>query len=261
MYIEYWKLERKPFENTPNPDFFYPALEHSEALNRIEYVVNENKGAALLTGDYGCGKTMLIRKIAASLPEEQFELAYLDNPRWSPEELLQEILFQLGEEDIPEKTLELGRKIGDTLFKNTENGKETLVIIDEAQQIQSEKVFEELRLLLNYQLNDRFMLTLIMSGQPELRERVMAIPQLEQRMFIKYHLHNFDYDNTRDYINHRLRVASAKRPIYTDDAIEAIYRHTFGTPRRINNICDLSLLVGFQKKMEMIDSNFIKSLI
>jgi general secretion pathway protein A len=181
----------------------------------------------------------------------------------TPEELLQEILFQLGavETDIPKTTLELGRRIGELLFKNTENRKDTLVVIDEAQLIQSELVFEELRLLLNFQLNDRFMVTLLMLGQPELRERIMAIPQLEQRFYIKYHLHTFDFDNTRSYIFHRLKVAGVSNPIFTEDAIDIIYRHSFGTPRRINNICDISLLEGSKKKLERIDSDLIRTVV
>lgn len=261
MYSDYWKFARKPFENTPDPDFFFPAPEHSEALDRLEYVVHENKGAALLTGDYGCGKTMLVRKLAFTIAEEHYEVAYLNNPRWSPVELLQDILFQLGEEDIPTSTLELGRKLNDVFYQNIENGKDTLIIIDEAQLIQSEEVLEELRLLLNFQLNDRFLVTLLMCGQPELRERVNAIPQLEQRMYVKYHLHSFDLELSKSYIMHRLTTAGVKGDIFTPDAIEAVYRHSFGTPRRINNICDLCLLVGFQKKAEKIDANFVESLI
>lgn len=260
MYSDYWKLQRKPFENTPDPDFFFAAPEHSEALERLQYVVLENKGAALLTGDYGCGKTMLVRKLAFSIPEDRFEIAYLNHPRWSPTELLQDILFQLGEESIPKAAIELGRKLNDTLFKSLEAGKDTLIIIDEAQLIQSEDVLEEMRLLLNYQLNDRFLVTLLICGQPELRERVNAIPQLEQRMFVKYHLHTFDLEMSKAYILHRLRVAGALEPIFLDSAFSAIYRHSFGTPRRINNICDLCLLVGYQKRLKEIDSDFIDSI-
>ena len=260
MYADYWKLERKPFENTPDPDFYYPAPEHTEALQRLEYVVMENKGAALLTGDYGCGKTMLVRKLAFSIPEDTFEIAYLNNPRLNPRELLQDILFQLGEEKIPDTTMELSRRINDVLFLNLEKGKDTLIIIDEAQLIQTEEVLEELRLLLNFQLNDRFLVTLLLCGQPELRERVNALPQLEQRLFFKYHLHTFDVELSEAYINHRLSVAGSQNSIFTKDAVEAIYRHSFGTPRRINNICDLCLLVGYQRKAEIIDGNFVESL-
>ncbi len=260
MYLEYWKLNKKPFENTPDPEFFYPSDEHEEALARMHYVVTENKGAALLTGDYGCGKTLLLRKIVESLPIDRFEIAYLNNPRWNPEELLQDILFQLGEESVPSEALGLGRRIGELLFRNTQNGKDTLLIIDEAQLIRSELVFEELRLLLNFQLNDKFMISMLMSGQPELRERVMAIPQLEQRMFVKYHLHTFDLDSTSAYIKHRLKVAESGNQIFTDDAIDVVFRHSFGTPRRINNICDLALLAGYQRGIDSINGEFIKSL-
>ena len=260
MYSDYWKLERKPFENTPDPDFYFPAPEHTEALERLEYVVMENKGAALLTGDYGCGKTMLVRKLAFSIPEDSFEVAYINNPRLNPSELLQDILFQLGEDEIPDTTMELSRRISDLLFINLEKGKDTLIIIDEAQLIQSEDVMEELRLLLNFQLNDRFLVTLLMCGQPELRERVNAMPQLEQRMFFKYHLHTFDVELTESYINHRLAVAGSGNSIFTHDAVEAVYRHSFGTPRRINNICDLCLLVGYQRRAESIDGKFVESL-
>ncbi len=262
MYIDYWKFNKKPFENTPDPEFFFPAPEHNEALQRLEYVVNENKGAALLTGDYGCGKTMLLRKLAFSVIERNFEIAYLNNPRWSPTELLQDILFQLGEDDVPDDSINLGRKLNEVLFRNIEDGKDTLVIIDEAQLISSNEVLEELRLLLNFQLNDRFLVTLLMCGQPELRERVNAIPQLEQRMYVKYHLHSFDAELTKSYIRHRMRVAGrTEKGIFTDDALETIYRHSFGTPRRINNLCDLCLLVGYQKKVEVINAEFVESLI
>jgi len=167
----------------------------------------------------------------------------------------------LGDDSIPTGTMDLGRKIGDIIFRNVEDGKDTLLIIDEAQLIRSEMVFEELRLLLNYQLNDRFMISMLMSGQPELRERVMAMPQMEQRMFVKYHLHTFDLNTTRAYIHHRLKVAGSEREIFRNSAIEAIFHHSYGTPRRINNICDLALFIGYQKEVEAIDGDFIKSII
>lgn len=261
MYRSYWQLQRKPFENTPDPEFFFPSHEHEEALERLQYVVNANKGAALLTGDYGTGKTTIIRKVAYDAQANNISIAFLNNPRWAPEELLQEVLYQLGEPDIPTSSLELGRKIGDVLYDNMVEGRSTLILIDEAQIIKSDNVFEELRLLLNYQMNDSFMVTLILSGQPELRERILAIPQFEQRMFIKYHFHMLDLDNTIAYIKHRLKIAGTEREIFSKDAVELIYQYSFGTPRRINNICDLALLTGFKKKTPIIDSNIIRSIV
>lgn len=260
MYLDFWKLGRKPFENTPDPDFFFPSQEHDEALHRLQYVVEENKGAALLTGDYGTGKTTIVRKIASETMNSGYSLAYLNNPRWSPEELLQDILYQLDEEDIPASSMELGRRIGDVLYENTASDRSTLVIIDEAQLISSDKVFEELRLLLNFQLNDRFMVTLLLVGQPELREKIMAMPQLEQRMFIKYHLHTFDLENTQSYINHRLKIAGNRKELFTEEAVQEIYSYSFGVPRRINNICDLALMTGAERNEKKIDDKLVKSL-
>jgi len=260
LYLDFWKLGRKPFENTPDPDFFFPSQEHDEALHRLQYVVEENKGAALLTGDYGTGKTTIVRKIASETMNSGYSLAYLNNPRWSPEELLQDILYQLDEEDIPASSMELGRRIGDVLYENTASDRSTLVIIDEAQLISSDKVFEELRLLLNFQLNDRFMVTLLLVGQPELREKIMAMPQLEQRMFIKYHLHTFDLENTQSYINHRLKIAGNRKELFTEEAVQEIYSYSFGVPRRINNICDLALMTGAERNEKKIDDKLVKSL-
>lgn len=260
MYLDFWQLGKKPFENTPDPEFFFPSKEHDEALHRLQYVVEGNKGAALLTGDYGTGKTTIIRKIASETIDSGVALAYLNNPRWSPDELLQDILYQLDEEDIPSNSMELGRRIGDVLYENTANDRSTLVIIDEAQLISSDMVFEELRLLLNFQLNDKFMVTLLLVGQPELREKVLAIPQLEQRMFIKYHLHTFDLENTQKYIHHRLKLAGTKKELFTEDAVQEIYSYSFGVPRRINNICDLSLMTGAEKNVKKIDDKLVKSL-
>ena len=259
MYTEYWGLVRKPFENAPDPDFFYQSPEHEEAYIRMLYALKENKGAALLTGEYGSGKTLLIRVLVQELEEEKNEIAFLDNPRWTPAELYQDILYQLGEDVPDESHAGLMRTLGEVFYRNFSKEKNTLIIIDEAQLIRDEAIFEELRLLLNFQLNDRFLLTLFLVGQPELRERVMAIPQLEQRLSIKFHLHTLDRENTHNYIAHRLRVAGREENMFTEEAMDFIYHSSHGTPRRINNICDMCLLVGFGRRANEIDLDIAKS--
>jgi len=254
-------LIRKPFENAPDPAFFYPSPEHEEAYIRMLYALTENKGAALLTGEYGSGKTLLIRVLVQELEEEKNEIAFLSNPRWTPEELYKDILYQLGEEVPDESHSGLMRTLGEVFYRNFMEGKNTLIITDEAQLIRDDSIFEELRLLLNFQLNDRFLLTLFLVGQPELRERVMAIPQLEQRLSIKFHLHTLDRESTYDYISHRLRVAGRAENMFTEEAMDFIYRSSLGTPRRINNICDMCLLVGFGRGADEIDSGIVRSVI
>jgi general secretion pathway protein A len=261
MYTEYWQLTKKPFENAPDPEFFYPSPEHEEAYIRMLYALKENKGAALLTGEYGSGKTLLVRVLVNELEEEKNEIVFLNNPRWAPAELYSDILYQL-EEDVSDKSQSgLIRALGEIFYRNFTEGKNTLIVIDEAQLIRDESVFEELRLLLNFQLNDRFLLTLFLVGQPELRERVMEIPQLEQRLSIKFHLHNMDPESSFDYISHRLRVAGREKNMFTREAMDFIHRSSHGTPRRINNICDMCLLTGFGKKLDEIDLDIAKSVI
>jgi len=261
MYTEHWKLTAKPFENSPDPRFLYHSAEHDEALMRLLYAIQSSKGSALLTGEYGCGKTLLMHTIVSELSSGQFNIAYLTNPRWSANELVQEILYQLEITSDGTSRIEMLHALNDFLFDNIRNGKHTIIIVDEAQIIGDYETFEELRLLLNFQLNNRFLLTLFLVGQPELNDMVKKIPQLNQRIAIRYHLKRFSYEDTKAYIQHRLNIAGRKNPIYTEAAFKELYNYSQGTPRTINNICDLSLVIGFGKHLEQIDADIIIEII
>ncbi len=257
MYTEYWKLTVKPFENSPDPRFLYHSPQHDEALMRLLYAIQSSKGAALLTGEYGCGKTLLMHTIVNELSSGQFNIAYLTNPRWSANELVQEILYQL--EITPEGTsrIEMLHSMNDFLFDNVRNGKHTIIIVDEAQIISDYETLEELRLLLNFELNDHPLLTLFLVGQPELKNNIRKIPQFDQRISVRYHLKQLSYEETIMYIQCRLQVAGRTDSIFTEGAYKEIFNHTQGTPRTINNICDLSLVIGFGRHLEQIDSDTI----
>ncbi len=261
MYQEYWELEKKPFENSPDPEFLYHSSEHDEALMRLLYAIQGLKGAALLTGEYGCGKTLLMHTLVKELSTDQFNIAFLTNPRWKADELVQEILYQL-ELDTESKTrVDMLHILNDFLFASVRNNKHTLIIVDEAQVINDIETYEELRLLLNFQLNDRFLLTLFLVGQPELRDTIKKIPQLNQRISIRYHLKRFDYKETVQYINYRLNVAGREEPLFTAEALKKIYDYSKGTPRTINNICDLSLVIGYGQHVSEIDGDLIQGII
>ncbi|HUP00081.1 MAG TPA: AAA family ATPase [Gemmatimonadota bacterium] len=257
MYTEYWQLERKPFENTPDPEFFYPSAEHEEALDRFLYLMEGRMGAGMLTGEYGSGKTTMVRVLRERLDLDQYRMAYLDYPRFSSNGFLEEILYQLGE-DPEGDNLDCRHRLGDIFYETSEAGGHTLVIVDEAQVIPDESALEELRLLLNFQLEDASLVTLLLVGQPEFRERVRKSPQLDQRITVRYHLHNFDLDGTRAYIKHRLERAGAKNSLFTDAAVETIYRNTLGTPRRINNVCDLCLFTGARQGVKQIGDEIVR---
>ncbi len=259
MYEIYWKLKQKPFENTPDPHFLYYSQKHEEALSRMLYVIRERKGAALLTGDYGSGKTLLSRVLLEELSSDQYQSALIFNPRLPSLELIKEIVYQLGRDvsSLVNKT-DLLHSLNEILYENTNDNKNTVVVVDEAQAIGEEDSFEELRLLLNFQLNDNFLLTLILIGQPELKEKIANLPQLRQRFAIRYHLKALTETETKEYINHRLEVAGTKQQIFSEDAYDEIYYFSTGIPRRINNICDMALLVGCGEKADKIDKKIIR---
>lgn len=258
MYTEYWGLKEKPFENTPDPRFFYPSSQHEEGLSRLLYVVQEKKGAGILTGIFGCGKTLLARALIQQLHKNIYQIAYIDNPYLKAVELLRSIARMLGAEGLPEKLSEMSRDfflqtIGEILSNNLKDGKETIIVIDEAHTIDEAEVLEELRLLLNFQSEVKFLLTLILMGQPELLERIHKNKQLEQRIAMAYNLSPLSDKETLNYINYRLGVAGAQKKIIADNALTCIYQNSGGIPRRINQICDMALLVGFSKKLDKIE--------
>ncbi len=261
MYESYWGLREKPFENTPNPNFFYHSQEHEEAFGRLIYAIRERKGAAMISGDYGCGKTLLGRSLMGELDNQRYEVAILSNPKLSASQFLKEVVYQLGSTLRSNDKVRLMHELNDVLYSNLRHEKETVILIDEAQAIPDEEVFEEIRLLLNFQLNDRFLLTLLLLGQPELKEKVERIPQLAQRIAIRYHLKGLNLQETRAYVRHRLKVAGAERDLFEEEAYSSLFEFSRGVPREINNLCDLCLFQGFGEKAELVGSSIIKNVI
>jgi len=259
VYEAFWNLREKPFENSPDPKYLFPSAEHRIAIEKLAYAVGSQKGGALLTGDYGCGKTLLIRVLVQEFENNGVQTAVVNYPKLTGAELLRDVLYHLGKKTSSSSRLKLARAIGEILHENASMGKHTVVLVDEAQVIEKKSILEELRLLLNYQLNDRFLLTLVLVGQPELREQVASLPQLEQRLAVNVHLHTFDLVDTAKYISYRLGIAGASRPIFSSDAVETIYTRSYGCPRRINNLGDLCLWTGFQNKVSEIGSDIVES--
>ncbi len=263
MYKKYWNLTEKPFQNTPDTRFIYYSAQHEDALMKLTYCVTERMGAGMMTGVFGCGKTLLGNTLLKELGQDKYKVAFIANPQVEHTELLRAVVRNLKAIELPILKTELLADslleiLNDILINNARDGKETVIIIDEAHIIEDEKVFEELRLLMNFQLEDRFLLTLLLFGQPELREKVGNLRQLEQRIAIKCHLEPLNQEETQKYILHRLEVAGRKDSLFKDDAIRLIFERTGGIPRRINHICDLSLLTGFGKKVDKIDKEIVR---
>lgn len=263
MYLTHWGFKEKPFENTPDPRFLYKSANHEEALMRMFYCIKERKGAAMLTGEYGAGKTVLTRVLLKELLKDdaKYKVALVVNPSLSAINFLKEILFQLENKVFKGSKFDLVHRLNDILYASARENKEVVIITDEAQIIKSEEMFEELRLLLNFQMNDRFLLTLILVGQPELRPKIDMIPQLKQRLSLVAHLNGLSKDDVKKYIDYRCAVAGKDEKIFEDAASEAIAAACGGIPRKINTVCELSLLQGMLEKKSEIDSDITKKVL
>lgn len=261
MYLEYWGLQEKPFQNTSDPRFLCLSEQHEEALTRLKYAVHEFKSCALLTGVFGSGKTLLAQALLESLRPEQFASAFIFNPQLSHVELLREIIYQLGVHDPASQKTDILHRLTDILNDNYSEGRHTVIIVDEAHLIEDRLIFEELRLLLNFQKKDRFLLTLILVGQPELRDKITHLKPLDQRISMRFHLKGLRLEETRQYILHRLTVAGADRGIFEEETFSTIHENTGGLPRRINHICDLALLTGYGMRAEKISNAIIREVI
>ncbi|MFQ5952957.1 MAG: ExeA family protein [Candidatus Omnitrophota bacterium] len=258
-FLQYWNLKEKPFENTGDPKFFYYSPEHKEALVRLIYVIRQNKAGALLAGDYGTGKTTIANELLAEVEESRnYQSVYISNPLLNPEELLQEIVYQLSGNAESLGRLQARRAIDDLLQDIASRGDYSIIIVDEAHLITQKEVLEELRLMMNLQYKNRFLVTLIMMGQLELREIINSQPQFKQRFAICYMLQHLNEEETIGYIKHRMKIAGAERRIFTDEASSFIYNSSSGKPRQINNICDMSLLVGYMRQADEIDGHIVR---
>lgn len=245
-------IDEATFDNTPNPQFYFPSTQHEEGLQRSLYALTANKGAVLISGEIGCGKTLLSRELILKLPRDRFDVALIANPTFEADQFLKELLYQLGLPTNGSK-IEMLHQLNDHLLKNNQNGITTVVMVDEAQAIQDEQIFEELRLLLNFQLNDRFLLTLVLLGQPELQDRLQGIPQLAQRIAVRSHLMPLNEEETAAYVKFRLKVAGCLEEKFTAEALAMIYQQTGGVPRKINTLCDWCVLLGQKAQVEQID--------
>jgi len=262
MYVEidytgYWGLRTLPFDNVPDPRFYVPCSQHDAAHRWLSYGIQTGKGMLLLTGDIGCGKTLLSRRLIVGLPPAQYDVALVANPALSPSELLDEVLSQFGLGLVRSKAGRL-QTLNERLELNAQRGIKSVLVVDEAQAIESVKGFEELRLLTNFQLNDRFLLTVVLIGQPELRRRVAGIPQLNQRIAVRAHLGPFTAEETTSYITARMRAATDRTDVFTKDAVAIIYEQSKGIGRLINALCDQCLFVGAIERVLQIDDRLVQ---
>lgn len=259
-YLEYYSLNEQPFTNSIDSRFYYNSEQHAEALLRLKYAVSTMKGLAVLIGGIGTGKTTLARRMLDELDDDEHESALLViiHSSITTEWLLKKIAMQLGVDNVPEDKVNLLSAIYHRLIEINETGKKAVVLIDEAQMLNSREIMEEFRGLLNLEVPGGKLVSFVFFGMPELDDVLSLDEPLKQRVAVKYRLKSFSHEMTAQYIRHRLHIAGSEKELFSTDAIEAVYMFSKGIPRLINTICDNALLEGFLTKRPGIDRKIIE---
>lgn len=258
MYKEFYGLIEKPFSKTPDPRFLYMSTGHQEALARLEYAVEETE-IALLTGDIGCGKTTISRALMDRMGD-RYHFLFVFNPRLTADELLRVIASGLNVETPSRQKDQLLQEITTALYRMHGEGRVPVVVIDEAQMIPDRELFDELRLLTNFQLDDKNLVSVIVMGQPELRD-MLASPVYEpfrQRISLNFHLAPLGLEETLEYLDFRVVAAGGEPGLFSPDAVQRIYELSGGVPRRINAVATNALLIGFGKDASWIDGALVE---
>lgn len=257
MYEKFYGFSEKPFHIVPNPHFLYLSAKHQHALTYLEYGIREGMGFILLTGEIGTGKTTLIRHMLNQI-EADIEVAVIFNTNVSANQLLSLILqeFEL-EADGTDKARNLDR-IYQFLIEKYARRCRVLLIIDEAQNL-SDEVLEEVRMLSNLQADDTLLLQIMLVGQPELKAKLKrpGLAQLTQRIAVNYHLMPLNREETGVYIASRLEKVGGATDLFSQEAVDEIYRASNGTPRTINLLCDSALVYGFADELHQIEKDIL----
>ncbi|NOY61569.1 MAG: AAA family ATPase [Gammaproteobacteria bacterium] len=261
MYKSFYKLSANPFQLGPDPRFFFGSRGHKRAMSYLRYGLTQGEGFIVITGDIGTGKTTLVRTLFADLAKENVVAVQLVTTQLEAEDTLRMVAasFGLAHEGLVKATLL--KNFETFLMARAREGKRVLLVIDEAQNLPARSL-EELRMLSNYQAGDKALLQSFLLGQVEFRQTLQApgLEQLRQRVIAAYHLNPLGSDETRGYIEHRLRLVGWKGdPVITDSAFSAIHGYCEGTPRRINTLCDRLLLFGCLEEMHEIDGESVKT--
>lgn len=252
MYEAHWRLNRKPFAEWADARDYYPAETHQAALLKLRYVIENRRGAAVLAGPSGVGKTLVARLLRDHVADNIQPIAHVVYPQMPTAELLAYLAAELGagtgEAQRPSIDASVQR-IQKHLGQNADRGRHAVVIVDEAHLIEGIQTFEALRLLLNFESAAGPHATLILVGQTGLLPALERMPQLDERMAVKCLLKPLELEETMAYVQHRLAVAGAERTIFEPAATEAMHYLAGGAPRQINRLCDLALLVGFAEEL------------
>ncbi len=273
MYQAYWQLDARPFDHSADARFYFPGPSQQAALLKLRYVVENRRGAAVLAGESGLGKTLVAQTLVRQLGDTFHPRVHVVFPQMPADQLLAylaDMVARSVSEGVPSVARSASggtpsidqslRRIQDTLTEHTKAGRHAIIVIDEAHLLRDSRSLETIRLLLNFEHDAQPLATYLLVGQTGLALDVQRLPQLDERLAVKCLLSRLTAEETGAYIQHRLAAAGAKRPIFDASAIEEIHQLTHGIPRRINRLCDLALLVGYGEELRSLGKSQIQAI-
>ena len=254
---DFYGFTTTPFTKSIDSQNLYPSRGHQETQGRLAFALQERL-PALITGDVGAGKSTALRAFTHALDRNIYAVVYLSNPHLTVVALYRQILLQLQTEPAF-GFLRLLPQLCTTLSDLARRGRFVLLVVDEAHLLPPE-LFDQLRFLLNDEMDSASPLTLVLLGQPDLAHKLRFAPYeaLHQRIAVRYHLKPFDLEETAGYIKHHLRVADCQSPLFSDSFMSAVHDHTKGIARKINNICRSALLLGATEQKQILDETDLK---
>ena len=260
MYNNFFKLKVSPFGTSPDPRFLYMMPHTREALACLEYGISARKGFTVLTGEVGTGKTTLLRRALGSFHNRKVSTAFVFNPRLEVLDFLEFVLSDFG--IVPSARTKSGMllQLNRWLIERYRMEETCVVVVDEAQNL-SWDLLEEIRLLTNLETSSEKLLQIVLSGQPELEEKLRhpSVRQLRQRVALWCRTQALTAQQTQAYIAERLRIAGASYAIFAPDAVELVHRYSRGIPRIINLLCEHSLISAYVEQTAHVSPEMIEA--
>jgi len=260
MYESYYGFKERPFQLSPDPRFFFASNHHQRAMSYLQYGLDQGEGFIVITGPIGTGKSTLARNLLNNISDSKIVAAQLVTTKLNPEELLELVVSEFNIQTEGNSKAELLQAIEQFLIALHQQGKKALLVVDEAQNLPLETV-EELRMLSNFQLDNKPLIQSFLLGQEELKGIIQAptMEQFRQRIIASAHLKPLTEEEVKEYINHRLQQAGCnKENVFSESAFSIIHDKTLGVPRKINIFVDRLLLFGFLEELTCIDDKAIK---
>ncbi len=261
MHEQYFGLKEKPFSIQPDPDFIYWSPHHEMAFAMLEYGILNQAGFTVITGEVGCGKTTLVRHLLKKI-DDKVTIGLMSHTMLGSGRLLEWALMSLGQPFDATSYVELYRQLQEFLTKEYKAGRRTVLIIDEAQNLDMDAL-EELRMLSNMNVDKHQLLQLILVGQPQLRDQLQhsSLVQFAQRVSSDFHLRPLDKEQVAEYIDHRMKHAGATKSVFTPHAIEMIASASRGVPRTINILCDTALVYAYSNGAAGVNIQIVRDVL